>query len=274
MAERIIRIGGVPEHFNYPWKLILDEQMSGHQSSVFEWTDFPGGSGAMLQALGQGEIDAALVLTESVVHALNQGLPIVPLSVFVESPLIWGIFSGAQNSINQVIPAKSLKYAISRFGSGSHLMAILDAYIRGGEIKPDQFIPVGNLDGACSSLVSGETDLFFWEKWMTKPLVDKGLLKLLDERPTPWSCFLLVVSAQFATDEVRMDSLKSTYLEVLKAASVFCEEGTAPQQLASLFGLEIQDATTWMRQVKWATKWIKPNEQMQLARDWLAKLNT
>lgn len=266
MKEDLIRIGGVPEHFNFPWKLRLNQAQPG-----FNWKDFPGGSGAMIQALTSGELDAALVLTESVAHALNQNLPVEPLAVFVESPLIWGIFSGANNPIHSADPHSSLKYAISRFGSGSHLMAKVDAYIRGGRVEEGQFELIGNLDGAVSSLSVLKTDLFFWEKWMTKPLVDKGILKMIGERPTPWSCFQLVVNEHFTHDGKRMEILRSIYQQVLKIAGEFSEDETAARQLSNQYGLDIQDATDWLKQVKWAKEWKSSADQLQLAKDWLQK---
>jgi hypothetical protein len=34
------------------------------------------------------------------------------------------------------------------------------------------FVVVGTLQGAIDALPSGQADVFFWEKFMTKPLVD------------------------------------------------------------------------------------------------------
>lgn len=227
----------------------------------------------MVQALVSGKLDAALVLTEAVAHAVNQNLAIVPLAVFVESPLVWGIFSGAQNPILQVNPQEFPRYAISRLGSGSHLMAQLDSFIRGGKIAPEQFVPVGNLEGASQSLQNQETDLFFWEKWMTKPLVDRGLLKMIDERPTPWSCFLLVVGKELSQNVLQLDRLKAAYKQVLDMACQFHKEPKANRQLADSYGLHPNDARAWLQTVKWAETWIDPKTQLQMAEGWLREIS-
>lgn len=228
----------------------------------------------MIQALESNELDAALVLTEAVAHAQNQGKEIEPMAIYVESPLVWGIFSGAKNRVEKVEIAPTIRYAISRFGSGSHLMAQVDAFMRGEKIEDDQFIPVSNLEGATQSLQNLETDLFFWEKWMTKPLVDNGMLKMVDERPTPWSCFTLVGRKDFLKDEQKRNSLKSGYLEVLQTAKGFHLQEGAYQQLATAYGLKPDDCNQWLKTVRWAENWITPESQLEIAHRWLDKVNT
>lgn len=52
-----IRIGGVPEHFNLPWHLALEEGLFLKAGVSVEWIDFPEGTGAMNKALRAKEID-------------------------------------------------------------------------------------------------------------------------------------------------------------------------------------------------------------------------
>jgi sulfonate transport system substrate-binding protein len=90
-------------------------------------------------------------------------------------------------------------------GSGSHLMARVDAHLRNLKIKDDQWMIVQNLEGAKTALSEQSADLFLWEKWMTRPLVDAGILKMIDERPTPWSCFLWSFEMNFSTKVGRVN---------------------------------------------------------------------
>ena len=76
-------------------------------------------------------------------------------------------------------------------GSGSHLMALVAARQRGA---PDpEFEVVGDLQGARKALKNKEADLFMWEKFTTKPLVDSGEWSRVAEVPTPWPCFAVCV---------------------------------------------------------------------------------
>ena len=51
---------------------------------------------------------------------------------------------------------KGKRYAISRFGSGSHLMAIVDAVQRGWDPAEIKFVKIGNLKGARAAMEAGE----------------------------------------------------------------------------------------------------------------------
>lgn len=267
-----IRIGGVPEHFNLPWITWLELHGNSFENWQFSWQDMPGGSGAMVEALKQNELDAALVLTEAVVHALNNGIALHPRSLYVASPLLWGIFSGAQNPITDLNSFKNKKIAISRMGSGSHLMAQVDAYIRGQEIDPDQWVIVQNLDGALTSLEQGHTDLFFWEKWMTKPFVDAGRLKMLDVRPTPWPCFVLVLSEKAKKSGIWENVLSRALGEVFQVAKDLKTDENTIKKLSSKYHLKEEDAATWISHVKWCEAVTDPMPALNTAAEWLKKL--
>ena len=53
-----VRVGGVPEHFNLPWRLAIENGAFADLDVSVEWTDFPGGTGAIMNALAAGDIDA------------------------------------------------------------------------------------------------------------------------------------------------------------------------------------------------------------------------
>ena len=46
-----IKIGGVPEHFNLPWHLALEEGLFEKADVSVEWIEFPEGTGAMLSLI-------------------------------------------------------------------------------------------------------------------------------------------------------------------------------------------------------------------------------
>src|SRR5688572_2467618 len=169
-----LRIGGVPEHFNLPWHLAIQ---AGHFEPLgidVTWRDYAGGSGAMAKALRDGELDAALLLTEGAVAAVTDGVPLDIVSLYTESPLVWGIHVPALSRFRAVAELESARYAISRLGSGSHLMAFVHARAQGWNVERLALVTVGTLDGAVTAFEAGKADVFFWEKFMTKPLVDAG----------------------------------------------------------------------------------------------------
>ncbi len=120
-----IRIIGVPEHFNYPWLKIIEEQPFKTYGTLLEWTDEPKGSGAMNKALREGKADVAVILTESFIKDRIEGNPGKIIGYHVQSPLIWGIHLSSQFADISLDELSDVPFAISRYGSGSHLMAFL-----------------------------------------------------------------------------------------------------------------------------------------------------
>jgi sulfonate transport system substrate-binding protein len=246
-----IRSGAVPEHFFFPWKLWLKSVKPTESSLEWIWEEFPAGSGAMLQALKEDKIDLAFLLTESALLAKSKGADIEILCPFVKSPLPWGIFTGASNPISKVEEGETI--AISRFQSGSHLMAMLEAGQRGKEISPDQWKLVENLEGARLALSTGTADLFFWEKWTTKPLVDAGEFKMLSVFPSPWPAFVLCASRKTLIDPSTKDKILHDVRDVCLLAQSLKKN---PLETANLISVQYQqkreDVLEWLDFVEWA----------------------
>jgi ABC-type nitrate/sulfonate/bicarbonate transport system substrate-binding protein len=188
-----LRIGGVPEHFNYPWYLTLKNKEYKAFDINLRWKDFPGGTGDMCKALRNGDVDIAIVLTEGIIKDITEGNPSKILQTYVETPLIWGVHVSAQSHFQSIADLENKRIAISRFGSGSHLMAIVNAYNQGWNLEDLEFVVVKNLAGGINALQNGEADYFLWEHFTTKPYVDQGIFNRVGDCPTPWSCFLVAV---------------------------------------------------------------------------------
>ena len=124
---KTVRIGGVPEHFNYAWCIGLKRNAFKAQGIDLRWVDCPGGTGQMIEALKQNSIDMAVVLTDGIVKAISGGISSKIVQTFVKSPLIWGIHVATKSNYTKVSDLKNAQAAISRIGSGSHLMAYLQA---------------------------------------------------------------------------------------------------------------------------------------------------
>ena len=195
---KTINIGGVPEHFNLAWYLTLKNGEYKDEGINLRWKDYFGGTGEMCKALREGEIDLAVILTEGIIKDIIAGNPSKIVQTFVQSPLIWGIHVANNSKYQNIEDIKGTKAAISRFGSGSHLMAYINAQNNNWDIDKDlDFEVIKNLDGALKGLNNGVGDYFMWEKFTTKPYVDKGIFRRIDECPTPWPCFVIAVRDEF-----------------------------------------------------------------------------
>lgn len=248
-----IRIGGVPEHFNYPWHFAMESDRFKNQGLDLVWKDFPGGTGAMSTALKNGELDMAVLLTEGAVKEVSQDAPFKIVNVYVESSLVWGIYTGIDNRRTNLSRLKEMKYAISRIGSGSHLMAFVHANEIGQTISQEQMVIINDLKGAVDSLKKLETDLFMWEKFMTKPYVDKGELRKVGEFPTPWPCFVLVATDAFllthAQEVEKVSSIiKQSIVELLE------NKLNLVSTISERYKLEEEDVKQWLSLTHWSTK--------------------
>ena len=247
-----LRIGGVPEHFNLPWHLALEAQRFAPLGVEIDWRDYPGGSGSMAKALRGGELDAALLLTEGAVAAVGDGAPLEIVSRYTDSPLIWGIHVPAASRFQAVAELERGRYAISRAGSGSQLMAYVHAQARGWAPERITFVTVGNLDGAVTAFATGEADVFFWEKFMTKPLVDAGTFRRVGEFTAPWPAFV-VCAARSIGGEQRA-ALDRAVALVLEEARALRARPDAAQLIAGRYGLATGDVTEWLQSTRWSAR--------------------
>ena len=247
---KTIRIGGVPEHFNIPWHNAIDRGWFSDEGINLQWTDQPGGTGAMNKALREGELDMALVLTEGIVADIIKGNPSAILQMYVKSPLIWGIHVLHEALFNRTEDLKGQRFCISRNGSGSHIMAYVNARNMGWDVKTDlQFETTGNFDGAVEAMKANKSDAILWEKFTTKPYVDKGILKCIGECITPWPCFMLVARNEFIEEE--SESIK-TVMRIINQSSVdFMNDDKAVEVVSERHDLSLGDAFTWFYQTEW-----------------------
>jgi len=93
------RIGGVPEHFNFPWYYGIEMGYFDAAGFELEWADYPGGTGAMSNALKNNEIDMALLLTEGAIREICLGANFKIVKTYVETPLIWGIHTSSKTTV-------------------------------------------------------------------------------------------------------------------------------------------------------------------------------
>ncbi|WP_374549013.1 substrate-binding domain-containing protein [Flavobacterium sp.] len=249
---KTINIAGVPEHFNLPWHLCVENGEFDSVGIDLQWTDVPEGTGKMCQMLRNGETDIAVILTEGIVKDINAGNPTKIVQVYVESPLIWGIHVDANSRYKSLSDLEKAKVAISRYGSGSQLMAYVNADNQGWKTDEIEFEVVNTIDGAVEALTSGKADYFMWERFMTKPLVDKGIFRKIADCPTPWPCFVIAVRNEFL--EKNIGSIELILEIINNTTREFKDIPSIDRTLASKYHQKIEDIQEWLHLTKWSQK--------------------
>ncbi len=250
MKSNKIRIGGVPEHFNLPIHLAIENGDFASRGVDVEWITFKGGTGQMTQALENDKVDVCILLTEGIVNSIIKGNPSKIISNYVISPLCWGVHTAADNPLDNYQHIFDKNYAISRLGSGSHLMAIVDANSKEKNIDTAQFKVIKNLDGALESLKKQETDVFYWEKYTTKPYVDSGQLRRIGEYYTPWPCF--VVAASNRIIKKQPNNLIRLLRTIHDSNDKFMQNEDVINLVSERYGQKLKDVKRWYHQTEWA----------------------
>jgi ABC-type nitrate/sulfonate/bicarbonate transport system substrate-binding protein len=245
----MLRVGGVPEHFNLPWRL-------AHQAGFFrahdlevDWVEQPGGTGEMLSRLADGSLDVAALLTEGIVRAIANGLEARIAALYISSPLRWGIHVSGASSRHREDDLAGARFAITRRGSGSHLMAFVLAERLGIDIDERHLVEVGSLKGARAALKSGDADVLLWDRFMLSRLVRDGELRRVGVQPTPWPSFVLAAR----TPVLRSRPAKVTALAraIAELARTLREDPRAPTWAVDQYGLQPHETSDWLRTTQW-----------------------
>ncbi len=250
--------------------MALEEGAFDDRGVELEWADIPEGTGKMCDLLEQGETDMAVILTEGLIKAISEGLPAGIVQGYIATPLLWGIHVSAQSRYHSPEELEGRIAAISRYGSGSHLMAYVNARNRNWDTPSLRFEVVGTLERAVEALQSGSADYFMWERFTTQPLVDQGVFRRLDVCPTPWPCFVIACTHSFYQRHPR---LVGHILEVLNnSTSEFREIPSIDRTLANRYGQKLEDVRAWLEVTRWSQSQISKKD-VDLVIDNLSELN-
>lgn len=257
-----IKICGVPEHFNLPWHLSIENKDFIKENIQLQWTNVPEGTGKMCQMLRDGSTDIAVILTEGILKDISNGNPSKIVQIYVETPLIWGVFVAGNSNYHKISDLENKKVAISRLGSGSQLMAIVNAKNQNWNTENIDFEIVNTIDGAVESLTNGESDYFMWEKFMTKPLVDSGIFRKIADCPTPWPCFVIAVRTEILENNPKQIA---KILEIINCQTInFKSIQNIDKQLASKYNQKIEDIQDWLAITTWSQKNLTENQFNQI----------
>ena len=244
-----IRLAGVPEPFNLPWMLALERRAFVRAGLEVKWRTVPQGTGEMCRLLRAGEVDMAILVTEGAVRDIAHGAPMRIVGTLVDSPLTWGVHVGASMGPQKPEDLVGSPYAISRFNSGSHLMAMEHARQKGWTPAEKDFVVVNDLNGAVERLQATEPATFLWEKSITAALVNAGKLRRVEEFDAGWPAFVVVASDAFlAEHSTKIDVLLRVFRDQARG---LMQKKTAPEMVAHRYGMSAEDALEWFRTVRW-----------------------
>lgn len=247
----MIKISGVPEHFNYPMQLALKH------FPEFTWNDCFGGSGEMRQLLQKGETDFAIMLTEAAVFAIESGDAIEIVQEYVSTPLHWGIYSNAKLPALQA-ENEANNLLVSRLGSGSHLIPFAQAAYREYAYNPNIEV-ISNLKGALEYFESGKNGLFYWEEATTEPFVNKNTIQKIGVYPTPWPCFVIVKRKDCTADsQLLLNQCK-------KEAKDLKQNIQAINTISDVYGLDVEETKTWFNRTEWFQDKLQPSHLKTIA---------
>ncbi|MEO0347307.1 MAG: ABC transporter substrate-binding protein [Pseudomonadota bacterium] len=249
MSELRLAVAGVPEHFNLAWRRLAERRALESLAVDLHWQEVSEGTGRMIDLLEAGDADMALLLTEGAVAGVANGRRIRLLGGWVASPLRWGVHVAAASSAQSAKDLPGQRFAISRYGSGSHLMAGIYAQQNDWPEAPE-FVVVDNLAGARRALAAGDAEIFLWERFTTQPVVDAGDFRRVDELPTPWPCFVAAVRDDLAPET--FGAARLALRAALHEAQGLRRADQAARAFAEAYALDPAEAAEWLTGTHWA----------------------
>lgn len=243
------KIGGVPEHFNLPWKLAIEERKLVDLGVELHWSDMTGGTGQMIKGLQTGTLDIAVLLTEGITKSILQGLNAKIMTVYVTTPLHWGIHVPYNSEIQTINQLENQIFAISREGSGSHLMTYVKARQENWNLKDLKFNVVGDVYGGLWALENNQAQGFLWEKYTTYPFTEQKKCRYIEEVVTPWPCFVIAVRSELLEENEVL--LRTVFERVHQEAKALKENPNAAEIIAWRYNLKLEQTKSWLQETDW-----------------------
>lgn len=265
-----LKVGGVPEHFNLPWRLAIEEGKFREAGINLHWSDMGGGTGQMIKGLHTGTLDVAVLLTEGITKAILQGLEAKIVQVYVTTPLRWGVHVPFHSDTTKVDRLENQTFAISREGSGSHLMAYIKADQEGWDIDKLKFNIIGDIYGGLWALEHNEAQAFLWEKYTTFPFTEQGKCRYIDEVITPWPCFVIAVRNEII--EKYPEELKTMCTIVNQRAKEMKNHSQTVDIISWRYNLRRGQVKNWLIETDWNYDGIEYPLAFEKAVSYLLKL--
>lgn len=223
----------------------------------------------MLADLADDRLDLAMLLTEGAALGLARQLPIRAVSLYTTSPLIWGIHVAPAATRSSKSELRGARFAISRFGSGSHLMSLALAAAQGWPSAELEFEVVGDIDGAAAALAEGNADAFLWEHFTTEPAIEAGLFRRIDDLISPWPAW--VICAREACWARARSAIEALIGRVATQAAELARSDDAAARIAHRYGLRIDAVEAWLAKTHWVRRITSPERALADAHSMLMR---
>jgi len=276
-----LRIGFVPEHFSTPL-----EFAKKHYGLNAKLLPYPSGTGHMVTALQDNDIDVGVGLTEGWVAALGKaqasqhdaGFKLV--GTYVETPLCWAISTGARREeLKNVADLKGKTVGVSRIGSGSYVMSFVLADQQGwleaqSTSSPFPVEPLNTFANLRDGVNNHTADFFMWEHFTSKRYYDNGEIKRIGEIYTPWSSWKIVAKndliypanwshGEHASHPPLKEELDDALQKINKGVKHFEEnQEEAVQYISTKLDYSEEDAREWLKTVQFADDVRGVNEKV------------
>lgn len=261
----------MPEHFNLPWRLTIENGSLQTLGLELFWSDMSGGSGQMIRGFQNDSLDLAVILTEGITKAILQGLEVKILGIYVTTPLHWGIHVPYHSKIKKLNQLQDQTFAISRKGSGSELMAHVLAKREGWDSESLKFNVVGDIYGALWALENGQAEGFLWDKYMTSPYCEKKKCRYIGEIVTPWPPFVVAVKSSYY--EKYKEQLEKMLRRVHQEAKVLKQNPKATEVISWRYNIGKEKVKTWLAETDWNYDTRPYHQELKETVDYLLKLN-
>ncbi len=162
---------------------------------------------------------------------------------------------GANSDFHKMEDLRNAKVAISRYGSGSQLMAKVNAFNQQFDTDSLDYVIIKNLEGGIKALTEGSADYFMWEHFTTKPLVDQGIFRRINSIRSPWPCFVLAVRNEILEEN---SASISTLIKVINKTLKKFDDPLNNNNLVDVFttryGQKKKDIKEWLSITEWDKK--------------------
>lgn len=224
----------------------------------------------MIRGLEAGTLDIAIVLTEGITKAILQGLPAKIIQPYIATPLHWGVHVPFRSDISKISDLENQTFAISREGSGSHIMAYIIADMNSWDLSKLKFNIVGDIYGMLWALENSKAQVFLWERFTTAPFVEQKKCKRIDEVVTPWPCFVIAVRKEIA--EKHPDQLLDICSVINSLTLKVKNDPKAVEAISWRYNLNLEDTKHWFAETDWNYNGKKIASSFATVVDYLTKV--
>jgi len=245
----------VREHFASPLLQFAEDD----KGQTFTLVEHPGGTGSLIAALQNNEVDLVIALTDPLIAGICRGSTAYKLvGNYVTTPLNWAVITGKSSRFQNISDLKDTTLGISRPGSGSQTMAAAMA-LKHEWFPADttnitsklSFKANNNIHGLIDSVNDGSTSAFMWEWFTTKPWIDRGEARFIGSVLTPWPSWLIAAhpSPERASPQAVKDFLESLSKYVREFDSAENRKSADVEFIKAKFNYPEEDIKAWLETV-------------------------